>query len=105
MKTAGPDCVHDFVSDFGRRHLGLQVVGCHLWGRNEDPLLTREHSLTPAIEEKRDMRVFLGFRDAKLLETEFRCVLAERFGDIFRRKQRVHQSAKPIGVFGEAGRE
>ncbi len=66
VEPSRADRFDDFVGNFGRRHLGLPIVCRDLRRRDENPLLTRKDRLAPAIEKKRDMGVFFGFRDAQL---------------------------------------
>ena len=63
---AALDRLDQLVGDLGRAHLGLQVVGGDLRRRHQDAVLAGVDRLDAAVEEVRDVRVFLGFGDAQL---------------------------------------
>ena len=72
------DRVRDACGEFGRTHLGLQVVRRHLGRRDEDALLARERRLAAAVEEERHVRVLLRLGRAQLREPRGRDDVAER---------------------------
>ena len=67
------------VRDRTGAHLGREVVGRHLAVRwHEDPFLAWERLLDPAVEEVRDVRVFLRLGNVELPLPEPRQVRRER---------------------------
>ena len=60
----GFDCFHQFVTDSGRAHLRLKVVGRNLGGFYQDPVLPFVRFLHAAVEEEGHMCILLGLRDA-----------------------------------------
>ena len=63
---AGLDALHALVRHLRRAHLRLLIVGGHLGGGHQYPVLTGKHSLGPAVEEEGHMGVLLRLRDPQL---------------------------------------
>ena len=61
------DLLKYLVRNLIRTHLRLEIVGRHFRRRHEDPVFSRIRRFHAAVEEERDMSVFLGFCDAQLL--------------------------------------
>ena len=68
VEAAAADRLDKPVGDFEGGHFRLQVVGGHFRRGNEDALFARKDRFVAAVEEERDMRVFLGLGDAQLRE-------------------------------------
>lgn len=74
---AGLDGLNHLIRDFVSAHFRLEVIRCNLRGLDKDAVLTRILLLDAAVEEECDMRILLGFGNAKLLEALIGDVLAE----------------------------
>ena len=93
--------LHDLVGHLRRAHLGLEVVRRHVRGRgDEDAVLVLERRFDAAVEEERDMRIFLGLGDAQLAFAERREVGAHDIAQPLWRER--HRHVEFGIVFGEA---
>ena len=63
------DGLDDGVGDAGRGHLGREVVGSDLLGRNEDAVFAGERLFDASVEEVGNVRVLLGLGDAEVAQT------------------------------------
>ena len=63
---AALDALDGLGGDLRLAHLGLEVVGGHLGGGDQAPVLPGEHGLHAAVEEEGHMGVLLRLGDAKL---------------------------------------
>src|SRR5699024_2789333 len=64
-------------------HLRLQVISRNLRGFHKDAVLTRVRLLHAAVEEERNVRIFLCLRDTGLLQAMCSQELAECICDLF----------------------
>ena len=74
---AALDALHALVADLVGAHLGLQVVGSHLGGGDQAPVLAGEGLLHAAVEEEGDMGILLGLGDPELGQAVLRDILTE----------------------------
>ena len=68
---------HQFVRHLGGAHLGFKIIGGDIGGRYQDAIFARIGLFDPAVEEKGDMGVLFGFRDAQLMQAQLGDVFAE----------------------------
>ena len=68
----GLDGFHHLVRDLYGAHFRLEIVGGNLRGRYQDAVLAFVFLFHAAVEEERDMGIFLGFGYAELLQPLFR---------------------------------
>ena len=101
---AGADRRDHLVGQLRRRHLGLQVVGRDLGRGHHDAVLAGIRLLAPAVEEKGDVRVLLGLRDAQLRAAGVGDDLAQDVRAALRREDRRHQLVERVGVLRHADR-
>ena len=66
------DETEDIIRDLENRHFGFQIVSGNLRGRHQQALLAAKLFFGAAIEEIRDMRILLGFRETKVLDAKTR---------------------------------
>ena len=102
--AAGLDRRHRLVGQFGRRHLGLQVVGRNLRRRHHDAILAGVGLFLAAVEEIRDVRIFLGLGHAQLRPSCCADHRAENVCQILRRKDRLQEGVQMLAVLGHAHR-
>ena len=72
------DGSHQFVLHLVSRHLGLQVVGSHLWRGHQDAVLTLKGSLATTIEEESHVCILLRLGSVQLLLALTAQILAQR---------------------------
>ena len=84
---SGLDRRDELVGNLRCAHLRLEVVGGHVGRRHENAVFARIDVLDSAVEEVRDVRVFLGFGDAQLLSSQARNVFAKAVADRLRRER------------------
>ena len=101
---AGADRLDRLGGEFGRRHLGLQVVGRDLGRRHHDAVLALVGLLAAAVEEVGDVRIFFRFGHAQLRAAGVGHHLAEDVREALRRKDRLHQPVEIVAVLCHAGR-
>ena len=89
------------LSHLGSGHLGLEVVGGHLGGVDEDAGLALERLLASAGEEEGHMGVFLGLGDAELPASGLGDYLADGVGHVLLVEEDV-QSGELVVVGGQA---
>ena len=101
---AGLDALDALARDLVGAHLGLEVVGRDLRGRDEYAVLAGIRVLDAAVEEERDMRVLLGLGDAQLGHAHLAQILAKavfhadaRKGDEHVRHGRVILGVADVG--------
>ena len=100
----GLDRLYEAVTDFRSTHLRLQVVGCNLRALDKDAVLTRIRFFNTAVEEERDMSVFLSLRDTGLRHVVLCKILAEGLRDLHLRECDLLVRDRYI-IIGEAGIE
>ena len=64
---AGVDLLNQDIADLRRTHLRLQVIGGHLWGWNEEPVLPFALRVHTAVKEEGHVGIFLRLGDPRLL--------------------------------------
>ena len=74
---AGVDALDALVADLPGAHLGLEVVGGHLGGGHQHPVLAGVLLFHAAVEEEGDVGVLLRFGDAQLGHAHGAEVLAQ----------------------------
>ena len=82
-------CVQQFqqlVRHQLRTHLRLQIIGCHLRRRDQDPILTGVRFFLATVKEKGHMSIFFSFGDPQLLKLPVGQHLAQGIRQSFRRK-------------------
>ncbi len=99
---AGVDRGDDLVGQFRRRHFRLQVVGRDLRRRHHDAVLAGKRLLAAAVEEIRDVRIFLGLGGAQLRAAGVGDDLAEDFRERLRREDRLHELVELVRVLRHA---
>ncbi len=86
----------DGLRHFVGAHFGLEVVGGHLGGGDEDAAFAGEDLFAPPVEEERNVGVFFGFGDANLGETLPGEHFAESVDKVFRFQQYVHSLERVV---------
>ena len=102
--SAGVDGRDRLVGQFGRRHLGLQVVGRDLRRRHHDAILAGIGFLLAAVEEIGDVRIFLGLGHAQLRAPGGADHRAEHVRQIVGREDRLQEGVQMLAVLGHADR-
>ena len=74
---ASLDRRHQVIGNLGGAHLRLQVIGCHHRRLHQDAIFSFKRGFPAAVEEERDMRIFLGFGQSQLPQTMLGNILAE----------------------------
>ena len=78
-----------FILHFEGRHLGLHVVGRHLWRVHQDAVFTFERLFTPPVDEEGHVCIFLSLSDVQLLQAPAGDVFAEGVLHVLLREEDV----------------
>ena len=100
----GFDAVQRGLQNAGGAHLRLQVIGRHLRRGNKNTVLALCHGFIAPVQEKGDMRIFLGLGKAQLATPGLGDRRAKGAADLLRAEQDLHLPVEPrrIGCHGDA---